>query len=128
MKKTIIALLTFLFTYSPILCQSVLNFPYIPENHSKYDEFIRKYAPSDSAFNVLAVIADRQTPIARSAVSWNLLTTYIGLFPQKINILLNRIRLDIEAMLSQTPSPDTYYIYEKCAIDSANAENGYLAI
>ena len=128
MKKNIIAFVAFLFQTSIILCQSVLNLPYIPENYSKYDEYIRQYAPSDSAFNVLADVVNRQSPIGRNAVSWSLLTTYFDLFPKMQNIMTVRIHEDEAKMLSQTPSPDIFYIYEKFAIDSGNTENGYLAI
>lgn len=111
-----------------IYSQSILNLPVTNENFPKFDEYIRKYAPSDSAFNVMVLLANRQANSARNAVSREVLVTYISYFPNYTDVLKNRIINDEVLMQSQSATPDMYQIYEKYAVDSANTENGYLGI
>lgn len=108
--------------------QSIMKTPITPENFPIFDKYIRDYAPADSSFNVIMTLANRQRAMGRFAVARAAYMMYGNLFPQKADLIAEQIRYEEIMMLCQTPTPDIEHFYAQYAIDSADTENGYLAL
>jgi outer membrane protein OmpA-like peptidoglycan-associated protein len=110
------------------LGQSILKENLTPESFPIFDKYIRTYAPSDSAFNVVLWIAGRNSNTSRNIVVREVLKAYSGLFPKKRDIFKEKIHNAEILMLSETATPDLFFLFEQYAKDSADSENGYLAL
>jgi len=131
-EKNILFLFFFLLALTayvrPLSAQTIFNTPLSPENFPLYDKYIRDYAPADSAFNVVMFIANRNASARRYAASRQVMIIYGNLFPNKANEI-NESRKNNEIfMLCNTPAKDLENFYLQYAKDSANTENGYLAL
>ncbi len=98
------------------------------ERYKQWDEYIRKYAPADSAFNVAFEIARRHFMLQRSGVAMYALELYKPLFPDKDSIFELNISQQEELMLTQTPNPDMIALYAKYAKQKAPDHNGLIAV
>ncbi len=110
------------------IAQSILKEPLTLETLPKWDNYIKTYAPSDSAFNVVIYLINRQISSGRSAVARDILIKCKPLFPNRAQFFDNQIYLNEEQMLSQTPSFDIDYLYEEYIRDKAPSENAFVAL
>ena len=108
--------------------QSILQTPLTSENFHLYDKYIKDYAPADSAFNVMMHIANNNQRSRRYAAARQTLVIYGSLFPAKQEQITERLKNNEIFMLCNTPTQDLESFYVQYAKDSANTENGYLAI
>ncbi len=98
------------------------------EEFSKIDNFIRKYAPSDSALQKIQNLATRHHINGRSAVARELYNFYKHLFPNK-DSALSKVINDLEIiMLTQTPQSDVRPIYESFIEQKKGTINGFLSL
>ncbi len=98
------------------------------EEFKKIDDYIRKYAPADSALNFLSNLATRHHISGRSAVARELYVYYKNLFPAKDSIISKTINELEIIMLSQTPHLDVRAIYESYINEKKGTDRGFLAL
>lgn len=131
MKNKLFLILLSLFIYFVDLpAQTIIDLrkPLNPENFQLWDNYIRQYAPSDSAFNVVKHISQQHLLRARYIVSLEVYLMYEQLFPNlndEIETTKNEL---INYALTQLPSDETYPLYEKLARLLHNTTNGIVCI
>ena len=131
MKNKLFLILISLFIFFVDLpAQTIIDLrkPLNPENFQLWDKYIRQYAPSDSAFNVVKHIAKQHLLRARYIVSLEVYLMYEPLFPNlndEIETTKNEL---INYALTQLPSDETYPLYEKLARLLHNTTNGIVCI
>ena len=99
-----------------------------PEKVKQLDEFIRKYAPADSAYNLMTQWADRHFRSNRSAVSKYILEVYKPLFPDYESMIEAQISNAEKVMIAQTPDSTMYKIYDLYIIQKAPSEDAFVAV
>lgn len=126
----IMFLALFLITvFSPYLyTQSILRKPFTKENFHLFDEYIREYAPSDSAFRVMMLMANRNKSQRRYAAAREIYIIYGKFFPNREKDFKRDLNYNEIMMLCNTPDKSLLSFYLEYAKDSANTENGYLAL
>ncbi|MCX7736366.1 MAG: OmpA family protein [Candidatus Kapabacteria bacterium] len=127
-KYLILVILLFILSINENISQSILREPLTLETLPKWDNYIKTYAPSDSAFNVVVYLVNRQISSGRSAVARDILIKCKPLFPQYSQFFDNQIYLNEEQMLNQTPSIDIDYLYEEYIREKAPSENAFVAL
>lgn len=129
MLKNFIIILLFALNYN-IQTQTLVNIraELTPEVYQEWDNYIRKYAPADSAFNVMAALVQRHYISGRSGVCMLVLDMYSSLFPNKDSIIKVSRNLHEQLMLSQTPNPDMLNLYNKYIIENAPSRNALFAV
>ncbi len=129
MKKVIFIFLIFIFNLDCI-SQTLVNLraELSPELFKEYDTYIRKYAPSDSAFNVMLALSNKHYSKYRAAVSAYIFNMYKPLFPNYNSIFENQIPVLEQIMLTQTASYDMIPIYEEYIKKNAPSDNAYFAM
>ena len=108
--------------------QLILKENLTPETFPMFDKYIRTFAPSDSAFNVVLFLANRNSNTSRNIVAREVLRAYSPLFPRRRDEIKEKMHNSEILMLAETATPDIYFLYEQYARDSADSENGYLAL
>jgi len=121
-------ILIIIFYFNEIYSQSILREPLTLETLPKWDNYIKTYAPSDSAFNVVLYLVNRQISSGRSIVARDILIKCKPLFPQRAPFFDNQIYLSEEQMLGQTPSLDIEELYEEYIREKAPSENAFVAL
>lgn len=113
MKNIILILSLFVISTSVLQAQKSLNLraDITPELVKEYDAYIRKYAPADSAYNVILVWANQHFAQKRAAVSAYLFELYKPLFPDLHSLFESNILTMNKIMLTQTASQDMFSIY-----------------
>lgn len=119
-----------IFTLKIAFSQSQIDLrqPLTPENYKIWDEYIKKYAPADSAFKVMVNIANRHHLRKRYAVSWKIYSIYEKFFPNRKSAFKQKIENYGKWMLTVAPTPDQDYIYEEYALKLAPSENAFVAV
>ncbi len=129
MLRTLISgILIFIFFLNENQAQSILSEPLTIETLPKWDNYIKTYAPSDSAFNVVLYLVNRQISSGRSIVARDILIKCKPLFPQRAHFFDNQIYLNEQQMLGQTPSLDIEELYEEYIREKAPSENAFVAL
>ncbi|MBX3042355.1 MAG: OmpA family protein [Candidatus Kapabacteria bacterium] len=95
---------------------------------AEYDEYIKKYAPADSAFNVLIAWANRLYLQRRAAVSIYLVEYYKPLFPDKDSLLLNEVHRLEQVMIAQSAMPDIIPLYSNYIKNRAPSNDAFFAV
>lgn len=121
-------ILIFIFFLNENKAQSILREPLTIETLPKWDNYIKTYAPSDSAFRVVVYLVNRQIASGRSIVARDILIKCKPLFPQRSQFFDNQINLTEQQMLGQTPSIDIYELYEEYIREKAPTEDAYVAL
>jgi len=129
----IIFFLVLFFHFSTIInlqSQTIIDLrkPLNPENFKVWDEYIRSYAPSDSAFNVVNHIARQHLLRARYIVALEVYLIYETLFPNKKDVIESTKKELINYSLTQIPTTETYPLYEKLARILHNSTDGIVCI
>lgn len=126
--KYILCLILSLF-FAVVSAQEIdLNKPLNEETFKQWDEYIKKYAPAEKAFNVVVNIANRHYYSGRAAVALEVYNMYKGLFPNKKQQYEIDCKIFVETMLTQAPQQDMYYIYVNFIKENKNTENGFIAL
>ncbi len=130
LKSVILAAFFIIIICSELQSQSSFNLrrEITPEVVKEYDEFINKYAPADSAYNVLLFWANTHYLLRRSAVSIYLLEHYKPKFPQNeqfINIEIYKLE---QIMISQSATPDMFAVYESFINAKAPSDEAFFAM
>ena len=126
----IILLFIVLFSVSikPVSAQSILREKFTKENFPKFDRYIRQYAPSDSAYKVMLYMANRNRSQRRFAAAREVYVIYGKLFPKRQKEFKKQLNYNEVMMLCNAPDESLLPFYLQYAKDSANTENGYLAL
>ena len=124
----ILTLLLFIMFFAQSQTIIDLRKPLNPENFKVWDEYIRKYAPSDSAFNVVNHIARQHLIRARYIVALEVYLIYETLFPNKKDEIENTKKELIKYSLTQVPTDETYPLYEKLARILHNSTDGIICL
>ncbi len=113
MKNIILILSLFVISTSVLNAQKSLNLrtDITPQLVKEYDAYIRKYAPADSAYNVILAWANQHFAQKRAAVSAYLFEVYKPLFPNLHSLFDSNINKMNQIMLTQTASQDMFSIY-----------------
>src|SRR5512133_1048297 len=117
-KLLVVLTLISLFIPDYTNAQSVLNEKFTAENFPKFDSYIKTYAPSDSAFNVLMFIVNRQKSAGRYAAARQAYLLYGNLFPSKFQSFREDLKNIEIFMLCTTAPPDLVSFYEQYVRDS----------
>ena len=98
-------LLLITFMSVPVFSQSVkLGIPLTRRNLIEADNFIKKYAPADSAFRLLNQMANINNYIGRPDIGRTLLKIYMGYFPNRQEYIQRQIDIKTNQMLlTQNP-------------------------
>lgn len=121
-------ILIFIFFLNENKAQSILREPLTIETLPKWDNYIKTYAPSDSAFRVVVYLVNCQIASGRSIVARDILIKCKPLFPQRSQFFDNQINLTEQQMLGQTPSIDIYELYEEYIREKAPTEDAFVAL
>ncbi len=131
MRLLALSLLMYLFIGgSESLSQTLINLndPLNDTTYKKWDAYIKKFAPSDSAFNVVVRIANINYYSKRYAASKYAFELYKPLFKHKEKFLDEQIKLYGQIMLTQKASPDLAFIYVKFIKEKAPADEAFIAV
>ncbi len=127
----IIKYLIILFVNSLIvLSQTNLN-PYeriTPEKVKQIDEYIKKYSPSDSAFQLMSKWADRYYLLQKAALSKYIYESYKPLFPNYESQIESLIKNAESAMLLQVPDSSLIHIYDLYIKGNAPSDNAFVVV
>jgi outer membrane protein OmpA-like peptidoglycan-associated protein len=99
-----------------------------PELVNVYDAYIKKYAPADSAFNVVIAMANKHFSAKRAAVSSYLYSLYKPYFPDRELILDNEIRKLEQIMISQSATHDMFPLYIGYINKNAPSDDAFFAL
>lgn len=105
-----------------------LRKPLNQENFKIWDEYIRKYAPSDSAYNVVLHIARQHYFTSNYITALEVFYVYESLFPNKSDEIRNEKTNLIALSLIQSPNEKNYHLYEQLATKLAGTEDGFIAV
>mgnify|MGYP005816280843 CR=1 FL=1 len=110
--------------------QTIINLrkPLNPENFKIWDEYIRQYAPQDSAYNVVIHIARQHYFTGNYITALEVFNIYDTLFPNKIAEIQNEKNNLIALSLIQSPNEKNYPLYEQLARKLAGREEGFIAV
>ncbi len=108
--------------------QSILKLPLSQETVKLWDEYIMKYAPSDSSLKVVQELANRHFISGRAAVSFEVFQHYKHYFKRYEEYFSRQIKLYEEYMLIQTPAEDTRGIYIKYITEHPDSFYSYIAL
>lgn len=123
-------LVAIFFNLLNIQSQTIIDLrkPLNAENFKIWDEYIRKYAPSDSALNVVNHIAQQHILRGRAIVALEVYYYYEGLFTnQKDDIEAIKSEL-MKISIAQIPTTETYPFYEKLAKNLHNTTDGIVCV
>jgi outer membrane protein OmpA-like peptidoglycan-associated protein len=104
------------------------NAPLNKETFDKWNEFIEKNAPSQSALDIVIHLANRHSYSGRAIVAREVLTMYKKYFPLMTDWFNSQIDYLGEVALTQTPQSDMLYLYDKFVQDKAPSESAFLAM
>jgi outer membrane protein OmpA-like peptidoglycan-associated protein len=121
-------ILIFLFSINSIFSQTILNEPLTTETLPRWDNYIKTYAPSDSALNVVLYLVNRQVTSGRSAVARDIYIKCKPYFPNRKDFFDQQIYLNEIQMITQVPSEDIYHLYDDYIRENAPSENAFVAI
>jgi len=128
-KICVIFIIIFLFGMNLYSQKSIdLRKPLNPENFKIWDEYIRRYAPSDSAYNVVIHIAQQHYFTGNYITALEVFYVYESLFPNKSDEIQNEKTNLIALSLIQSPNDRNYQLYEELAHRLANSEDGFIAV
>lgn len=129
-NKLFLILLIIIINFICLPAQTLIDLrkPLNPENFRIWDEYIRKFAPADSAFNVVKHIAQQHLIRARYIVSLEVYLMYETLFPNLKEDIDNTKNELIKFALTQLPTDETYPLYEKLARILHNTTDGIVCI
>ncbi|HAW07698.1 MAG TPA: hypothetical protein DCW42_00750 [Bacteroidetes bacterium] len=125
----VFSLIILLFT-AEIFSQKTLDLrkPLNPENFKIWDEYIRQYAPSDDAYNVVIHIARQHYFTGNYITALEVFNIYETLFPNKKDEIQNEKSNLIALSLIQSPNERNYQLYEQLAFKLAGTEDGFVAV
>jgi outer membrane protein OmpA-like peptidoglycan-associated protein len=126
--KIKILLLLFVLSFATANAQSILRKPLTPETYPLWDEYITKYAPSDSAFRVVNTLFTRNYQSRRYAAAMYVLEKYKSYFPRYAKDIEKSITETENLMLTQAAQPDMVSIYDSYVRAKAPSENAFVAI
>lgn len=128
--KYLLFLLLFFITNIIINAQQSLDLrkPLNPENFKIWDEYIHKYAPSDSAYNVVIHIARQHYFSGNYITALEVFNIYENLFPNMSNEIKIEKNNLIALSLIQSPNEKNYHLYEQLATKLAGREDGFIAV
>lgn len=127
-KTLAVVSLLFLLPQFTVHSQSVLQMRLNDSTYQIWDKYIKKYAPSDSAFNVVARLASEHYVRGRTAVSAYVYELYEKYFPVYQSEIERRIEICRQKMLTETPQPDTKGIYHEFITKFAPSEDAFVAV
>ncbi len=130
MKKLVISAALLLVSCCCLVAQpqSLLKKPLNKENARYFDEFIRRHAPADSAFNVMAYIAKQHFFNGRAMVAREVFVVYGPLFHSRKKEIDNEKNALLQVGLTQAPSQDAVGIYERIAREIAPTEDSFVLV
>lgn len=126
--KSILVIFLLFFAQVLTFSQEILKSKLTPETFPEWDNYIKTYAPTDSALRVVINLANRHHLQERSAVAREIYIKYRPYFHIKDEFFDIQIRIFEENMLAQTPTEDIYYLYDAFIRSRAPSENGFLAV
>ncbi|HPI18894.1 MAG TPA: OmpA family protein [Candidatus Kapabacteria bacterium] len=124
----ILLLCLFLCWTNTLISQSILKLQLSQETVKQWDEYIMKYAPSDSSLKVVQELANRHFISGRAAVSFEVFQHYKQYFKRYEEYFSRQIKLYEEYMLIQTPAEDTRDIYVKYITEHQDTFYSYIAL
>jgi len=128
-KFCVIFIIIFLFGVHLYSQKSIdLRKPLNPENFKIWDEYIHRYAPSDSAYNVVIHIARQHYFTGYYITALEVFYVYESLFLNKSNEIQNEKTNLIALSLIQSPNEHNYQLYEELAHRLADTEDGFIAV
>jgi len=128
MKHLMKIILFAVFIVYPVFSQEILKKQLTNETFPEWDSYIKQFAPSDSALKVVLTLANRHFLTGRAAVAREIYMMYRPYFATKDNYFDLNIRQCEDYLISQTPTPDIYYVYENFIKQNAPAENAFVAV
>jgi outer membrane protein OmpA-like peptidoglycan-associated protein len=99
-----------------------------PDTFKEWDEYIKAYAPSDSAFNVVLNLANRHIFSSRAAVARQVYIMYMDLFPSRKTWLNQQADVLEEIMLTQEIQKDMYGVFDDFVKSKAPERNAFVAV
>jgi outer membrane protein OmpA-like peptidoglycan-associated protein len=130
LTQNVLILFILLSTFHITFSQQSLNLrkPLNPENYKIWDEYIRKFAPADSAYNVVIHIARQHYITRRPIVALEVFNIYEKLFPNKIEDIQNEKNFLIQQSLTIPPIDDHRLMYHNLIIHLRNTTDGIVAV
>lgn len=98
------------------------------ETFKEWDAYVKKYAPSDSAYRVVRTIATRHYVRRRYATARYAYQLYKPLFPKMEKTFDKFIDSYAEFMIGVPPTDDQLNLYNRYIVSEAPSENAFVAV
>ncbi|MGQ9819282.1 MAG: OmpA family protein [Candidatus Kapaibacteriales bacterium] len=128
MKTSLLFLFpSFLFIHQ-VYSQSIFQKPFNNDTKSEWENYIIRFAPSDSAYRVLNYLVNSHLNLSQSLIAYDFLRRFANLFPNHSTELQNRLKVIQEYVIFSSPKPENYSILEDFIIEFAPSENAFVAL
>jgi outer membrane protein OmpA-like peptidoglycan-associated protein len=124
----VLFLVVFISSFKPLVSQTILKEKFNKENFYQFDSYIKKYAPADSAFRVMLFMANRNRSQRRFAAARQVYVNYGKFFPNRAKEIKKDFTYNEVMMLCTTPDKTLIPFYIQYVKDSADTDDGYLAL
>lgn len=111
-------------TYS----QSIFRTPFNDSTYEQWANYIRIYAPSDSAFRVLNYLIQTHLNQQKAIKAYKFWKEFSSLFPQRENQLNNTLRNIKEFVIYGNPKEEDYGLLEDFIREFAPSEEAFVAL
>ncbi len=93
-----------------------------------WDNYIKKYAPSDSAYSLLSHFARVHLFSHRPAVAYHVYLSYQGIFPKHIESIKKMQNICIEQAIGRKISRDQFPYYHNIIITNVPSEEAFIGV
>lgn len=128
--KFYLAIIVLLISAKNLYSQTTIDLkqPLNQENFAQWDNYIKEYAPADSAMNVVLNMANRHVLSSRAAVARKIFLMYKDLFPQNQRWIQNECNALEEVMLNQEIQNDMYGVFDEYIKSKAPDHYAFIAV
>lgn len=127
MKKILIFLFVSLLIDSAF-SQTIFQKPFNQVTKSEWEDYIQRFAPSDSAYRVLNYLINSHINLNQSLIAYDFIRRFANLFPNRSSELQNRLKMIQEYVIFSSPKPEYYSILEDFIVQFAPSENAFVAL
>lgn len=108
--------------------QSILQKRYDQDTKTEWENYIQKYAPSDSAFRALNYLINSHLNLNKGLIAYDFYRKFAQLFPQQKKALEDRLTKIQEYVIFSSPKPEEYEILEDFVKFFAPSEKAFVAL
>ncbi len=111
-----------------VAAQNLFDDPVTQDRVKVLDSWIKKHAPSDSAFKKVNSLANRQIWMQRAIVAKLIYENYRPYFKKRREFFDRKIEQLEKTVLTQHPTDDIRYLYDNYVNEEAPSERAFVAV